>query len=436
VNVQVIFLNYLIFMHIDRGKETFETHSWMLKTLLRQSALDTPNKNAYINYVIAASYRKMKFRMTKVTAYYDCLQNVKTFPFSLPPEEPKEVGRGADWSFIVDIRSLADLVKTPIPNLKQQAANLSKLEHTTGPHAQAIGIYNESTCVEFHSLLCELLTRFKKSLNNLVTLQNRNPAPTVEEINKALSTVRIFGTHVRVMARSSAMETHFQNISLLLDVDDKRLWTPEPDDADFSEFQDLKPYSMRKGKSLLPWESYRDWLMLMVHYFDAASVLNKHMRSLSPNAIISITIMSPPLPDRKMLTWIEVLKSDRFFPKLETEAPGEDFIKFLQGNLDSDNSDDNTSATSDHRDALFYQSLKKGPLFHGTFSGKPHAEAYLSSLITSGHQCGQCDQCDGHFDPISERPDKPLTPEDRSRIKKLLDKIKVGHSFMPHSNHC
>jgi hypothetical protein len=37
-----------------------------------------------------------------------------------------------------------------------------------------------------------------------------------------------------------------------------------------------------------------------------------------------------------MLTWIEVLKSDWFFPKLETEeAPGEDFIKFLQGNLDS-----------------------------------------------------------------------------------------------------
>jgi hypothetical protein len=238
------------------------------------------------------------------------------------------------------------------------------------------------------------------------------------------------------MARSSAIETHFQTISRFLDVDDKKLWTPEPDDADFSEFQDLKPYSMRKGKSLLPWESYRDWLMLMVHYFDAASVLNKHMRSLSPNATISITIMSPPLPDRKMLTWIEVLKSDRFFPKLETEAPGEDFIKFLQGNLDSDNSDDNTLATSDHRDAHFYHSLKKGPLFHGTFSGKPHAEAYMSSLITSGHQCDQCDQCDGHFNPISESPDKSLTFQDRRRIKELLVKIKVGHSFMPHSNHC
>lgn len=427
-------------MHTNRGKETFETHSWMLKTLLRQS-VDLANKNAYINYVIAASYRKMNLRMTKVTAYYDCLQNLKTFPFTLPPEEPKEDRRGADRSFIVDILSLADLVDTSIPNLKQQAAaaNLERTtepnsnvteQHRPRPHAQAIGIYNDSTCIEFHRLLCELLTRFKDSLNNLVTLKKRNPAPAVEEIKKALSTARVLGTHVRVMARSSAIETHFQTLSRsgLLDVDDEKLWTPGPDDADFSEFQDLKPYSMRKGKPLLPWESYRDWLMLMVHYFDAASVLNKHIQSLSHSrAAISITIMSPPLPDRKMLTWIEVLKSDRFFPKLETEAPGEDFIKFLQGNLDL--------AKSDHCDADFYRNLKDGPLFNGIFSGKPHVEAYMSTLITSGHQCDQCDQCDGHFNPISETSVK-LTPEDRRRIKELLAKIKVGHSFMPHSNHC
>ena len=49
-----------------------------------------------------------------------------------------------------------------------------------------------------------------------------------------------------------------------------------------------------KGKSILPWESNRDWLMLMVHYFDAAEVLHDFASKLKiePDAAISITIPS------------------------------------------------------------------------------------------------------------------------------------------------
>ena len=75
---------------------------------------------------------------------------------------------------------------------------------------------------------------------------------------------------------------------------------PEPkevDDTDFVDFQRFKPFSIQKGKPILPWESYRDWLMLMIHYFDATEVLGDFASKLKiePDAAISITILTPPL---------------------------------------------------------------------------------------------------------------------------------------------
>jgi hypothetical protein len=66
------------------------------------------------------------------------------------------------------------------------------------------------------------------------------------------------------------------------------LWKPKSAegfdaDADFTDFQRIKPYSLRKEIPLLPWQSYRDWLMLMVHYFDAADILLNHLqKSIDP----------------------------------------------------------------------------------------------------------------------------------------------------------
>ena len=91
---------------------------------------------------------------------------------------------------------------------------------------------------------------------------------------------------------------------------------------------------MRKGKALLPWESYRDWLRLMVHYFDAAKVLTSFFMSLElchlPMPTISIMILSPPLPDHEMLTWTKLLGTEHFFPTVPGRLSGKDFIEFLQ----------------------------------------------------------------------------------------------------------
>ena len=71
----------------------------------------------------------------------------------------------------------------------------------------------------------------------------------------------------------------------------------EVKDTDFVDFQCFKLFSIQKGKTILPWESYRDWLMLMIHYFDAAEVLGDFASKLKiePDAAISITILTPPL---------------------------------------------------------------------------------------------------------------------------------------------
>ena len=51
--------------------------------------------------------------------------------------------------------------------------------------------------------------------------------------------------------------------------------------------------------------------MLMVHYFDAAEVLNGFASKLKndPDPAISITILTPPLSNKQMLSWTKLLKT-------------------------------------------------------------------------------------------------------------------------------
>ena len=266
----------------------------------------------------------------KISAPYKaCLLKQKNFPFvKLPSVRPKVGDSNQDQSFIDIIPDLAKVATTKIPNL-QHAVN----------QPQPIEIYNENTYMEFHLLLCELLTRFGQSLEELKSVQERKKRGKFEldGILKALKNVEIIGHCLRTMVRSSAIETHLKTIGHVLDVDTRKSWTPASgpeEDSDLADFQLLKPYSMRKGKPLLPWESYRDWLKLMVHYFDAAKVLITYVTSLGQSLtsdIISIAILSPALPDKDMLPWTELLETERFYPTLPGETSGKDFVEYLMG---------------------------------------------------------------------------------------------------------
>ena len=124
------FLNYLSYLsHCDRGKESFEIHAWMLKTLLSEVDPDP-----FLHYIIAASYRKMIRWMQNSNSikYYDCLQNQESssLTFKAPSKKRK---KSRDEPLIIMIISLAkaeDFIK--IPNLQHAAL-------------EGIKIYNENT---------------------------------------------------------------------------------------------------------------------------------------------------------------------------------------------------------------------------------------------------------------------------------------------------
>jgi hypothetical protein len=283
----------------------------MLKTLLGRTAEDIPDhRDDFQQYIIASSYKKMNSRFGNKDIserYYKCLEDLPTFSFLTVPFDKEKAD--SDQPLAIAILSLAAVAKMNIPNLERAAK------------ARPLEIYNQTTYVEFHLLLCDLLFRFKTSLENLQVSNN---------VLKDLKNVATFGYYLRVMVRSYAIEIHLQTIAKFLAVDDKKKWTPRlEEDADFPDFDSLRTYSMRKGKQLLPWESYRDWLMLMVHYFDSADVLTSHVGKVKPDTI-SITILSPQLPDTKMLPWTKVLKTERFFRTVPGKTTGKEFIAFFE----------------------------------------------------------------------------------------------------------
>jgi hypothetical protein len=202
-------------------------------------------------------------------------------------------------------------------------------------------VYNKDTYMEFHRLLCEMLQRFHSSLNSLKTLQKamvESGQYKLDKIEAGLARVQIMGRQLRAMIRGGAMVKHLKTIAPLLEEDIGRLWgmTDEED----VEFCSLRPYTITQGRPLLPWQSYKDWLMLMVLYFDATQVLSKHVRSLHlPSPVdVSIKILSPPRPDLKMLTWRDLLRHERYFPKLPNkplQPSAEELITFLTSDFET-----------------------------------------------------------------------------------------------------
>ena len=150
--------------------------------------------------------------------------------------------------------------------------------------------------------------------------------------------------------------------------------------------------------------------MLMVHYFDAAEVLHVFASKLKiePDAAISITILTPPLSNKRMLPWTELLKNERFFPALPAVSSGRELIEFL-----------NNQVEPLSNLAFFYQQLKEGGCLSasGSFAGRYHCEAYIASLLTSSER---------DVKDFKEGLDMPDI-EGICQIDEVLENFKVGH---------
>ena len=149
--------------------------------------------------------------------------------------------------------------------------------------------------------------------------------------------------------------------------------------------------------------------MLMIHYFDAAEVLGDFASKLKiePDTAISITILTPPLSNKWMLSWTELLENEHLFPVLPAVSSGRELIEFL-----------NNSVKLLSNLAFFYQVKEDGCLSASGrgFAGTYHCEAYIASLLTSS----ECDVKD--FKEGLDMPDI----EGICQIDEVLENFKAG----------
>jgi hypothetical protein len=187
---------------IDRGKETFDSHVWILSNLINQSKTDAAPLQ---RYVVAACVRKIYKRMSNAKLskpFTDRLFKVTAFTIpELPKVAPSAVEASYDEPFLrIVLPRLQPFLTKPTPNLLQQADAALSLE----------GYYTEDTCIEFHDMFCDLLRCFEEKLAELNS--QRGTAVTPQAIEACMTAILHCGEALLYVSRGSALERHLKVI--------------------------------------------------------------------------------------------------------------------------------------------------------------------------------------------------------------------------------
>lgn len=176
-----------------RRKETHNTHAWMLCRL-------PGNFNIFQEYVVAACFEKMLTRMENGLSlpYLDAIASLPTFQFKETVLQPKENEKKMEKMFGKALQSLtkAQLLTTSVTNL------------LAVDYQGSDELYTEDTCQEFHQLLCELLSLFRRFLRELKSLNN----PVQSDFDRAVRKVVYYGEALQMMAGGIAIQRHFHVI--------------------------------------------------------------------------------------------------------------------------------------------------------------------------------------------------------------------------------
>lgn len=218
-------------------------------------------------------------------------------------------------------------------------------------------LYTKDTCQKYHMVLGELLRKFKRYLGELVGLELKEPRPPQSEFDIALRNVGYYGEALQLLAGGVAIQRHLQVIEdKLMDFHHKRardvanqaatptlpdveeLGEANPENDDDEELQSVQPFANR---ALPMWKSTKDWLKLMVVYFDAIKIINAYYREANLKTL-TIKILLGPKIDTTMLTWKGLLQDEKYIKPINGFNPfhiptSEEIIQFLEdqlGNLD------------------------------------------------------------------------------------------------------
>ena len=316
-------------------------HLWILGRLLTMKRLSAqgPEKSSnddsarLLHYIVATCCPKMIQRLNHKTLsvpLIEALEQIRTFTFeeSKLDQEQKE-GDESDLLFLTTfLPHAAPELHIPIPKIMEKIKGPSGIEGRS-----AFRLYTQETCLEFHQLLVQLLLRFRSSLAALVTYRKglefstQSPQDTKDEVERAV----IYGYALHRLTKGAALPMHLKIIAPLLrslNLGGKiTMPTPapgeeqeEPKELD-EELKAVQPFVEVDGVETPLWQSYLDWLRLMVAHFDAADILLTYVTGPSfVHHTISIQVLVAPPVDERLLPLKELLNDPTLFPTTTTAA--------------------------------------------------------------------------------------------------------------------
>ena len=335
----------------------FDEHVMIISQLIRHSKMH-PNEGigVFQDYVLTACISKIVRRLKdrKLSKpFFDSLIAVSSFKFTSTDVE------GSDQDLYLKLCDAGEVLE--LPHLLERCKAI-----TAGAPCQ---LYTEDTCSDFHRLLCRLLQSFREKMEMLDSSWDSG----------TLALAAGYGNMLWSLSRSRAIESHLKTIQsqllprkaadgrkgdengggrkpdiehqavqasarqeailpqLLLmkaaddekgdEIDDKQ----EPD----IEHQAVQTDARQDSQRVPLWQSYRDWLRLMVAHLDAVAILHRYASGrLFRYDGVSITVIPPPPVTTALLPWEELLRSEHF-PQIgvDSASSNEDLVTFLNESM-------------------------------------------------------------------------------------------------------
>src|SRR6266508_3656675 len=299
----------------------FEHHAWIMSELLNKVKEDPKsNHNFYLllQYVTSACVEKMRRRLANSILsrpFYNSLTNVDTSTFVFPAKLPcKASDSTRDKPFLLFIQT-SNISMQCYPNLCEQAQ--------AAADGKPFEAYTERTQEEFHAFFCGFLEQFDTSLNTLA-----NYPDSRETYQDLLEKATIAGFGLLLLAGSAAIEKHMQSIGVELGDHRRNKANDGATARNDKEEEDEDLLSVQPTDEAPLWQSYVDWLKLMVVHFSASHILSKYVRTLQ-NVRIAIKVLMPPTPDDIILPWHCLLDSQHF-PASGVDVPSNaTIVEFL-----------------------------------------------------------------------------------------------------------
>jgi hypothetical protein len=339
---------HILFYNSYNKPPTLHEHLWTLRKLLTRKC--TPSHEGefkgltenLLRYIITACYPKMHRRFTQPhlsAPYLDSLNSVPIAKIEFKTSEPKfsQYDRKFFMQFLPFVWEAVVLSK--IPNIRKQVTEEAERLAGLGPDGvemdgahKPILFYTKDTYQEFHALLVELLAIFGESLRNLsdaskdgATSMPNDPGPgTSSSVNIHVTRVKVVASGLQMLTRGAVLETHLKTIESSLREHRRVTVSTSIEEAKEEEDEDLKAVQPRATLShtTLPLHmSYKEWLKLILIYFDAVDRLSRYVTAskFQFDDIDIQILVSPPVSDT-LLEWKELFVYPGIFPAKNVPA--------------------------------------------------------------------------------------------------------------------